>query len=164
MATIIEKDHGWKKLLELAMQDPPVAKVGFQDDGEPRDSGPMRNIDLGLAHEFGVPELGIPERSFMRSTFDDKVDDYSHLFEIGIQKILDGKMSMEELVALVGERCVADIKNHISEGIPPPNAPGTIRRKGSSTPLIDSGQMKNAVTVKVAKASDLKGVPTANEP
>jgi hypothetical protein len=31
-------------------------------------------------------------------------------------------------------------------GVPPPNAPSTVAKKGSSRPLVDTGRLVNAIT------------------
>jgi hypothetical protein len=50
---------------------------------------------------------------------------------------------------LIGMRVVGDIQDRISDGIPPPNSPITIARKGSSKPLIDSGQLRQSISFEV---------------
>jgi hypothetical protein len=44
---------------------------------------------------------------------------------------------------------VGVIKQRIANGIAPPNSPYTIARKGSSKPLIDTGQLRNSITYQV---------------
>jgi len=44
------------------------------------------------------------------------------------------------------EKAVVD---EINSGVPPPNAPSTIKAKGSSKTLVDSGEMRNHVDHKI---------------
>lgn len=46
----------------------------------------------------------------------------------------------------------ASVQRYIGRGVPPPNAPSTIRAKGSSKPLIDSGVLRSAYTGWVEQA------------
>jgi hypothetical protein len=54
---------------------------------------------------------------------------------------------------MLGQWGAAAVKRTITSGqVTPPDAPGTIARKGSSTPLIDEGQLVNAITYAVEKS------------
>jgi hypothetical protein len=44
---------------------------------------------------------------------------------------------------------VGDIQHEITVLRHPPNAPATIRAKGSSKPLIDTGEMRQSVTYQI---------------
>lgn len=44
-------------------------------------------------------------------------------------------------------QCKLTIKRRLTGG--PPNAPYTIEKKGSSTPLVDSGRLINAITYEI---------------
>lgn len=41
------------------------AQVGIFEDRSDRDDG-KSNAEIGVAHEFGVPQRGLPQRSFLR--------------------------------------------------------------------------------------------------
>jgi hypothetical protein len=56
---------------------------------------------------------------------------------------------MDATLSKLGIMAQGDIQGEITSLSTPPNAPSTIRRKGSSNPLIDSGEMRGAVTYKV---------------
>ena len=66
-----------------------------------------------------------------------------------MQSVIAGKRTKDEVLELLGQQCVGQIQERISEGIDPPNAPSTIRQKGSSTPLIDTGALRSAVNYRV---------------
>ena len=44
---------------------------------------------------------------------------------------------------------IGDVKLTISNNMPPPNSEKTIKKKGSSKTLIDTGAMRNAVSYRV---------------
>lgn len=162
--SIEDKDLGWKnivKALNETAEDPnSVAYVGYFADDEPRTEEQTRiqhqlegtqyqqvsNAELAVIHEFGTDK--IPERSFMRSTFDAKRDTYEALVEKMAPQVIDGKMKLKRLLSLVGMKMTADIKHAVKSGagIPPPLQPETVKRKGSSRALVDTAQMINALT------------------
>lgn len=106
-------------------------------------------------HEFGVTilkETGniiIPERSFLRSTFDEKSNDWYNFIKKRIPKIITGGMKARQLMELLGAKVVSDIQKKIKDIQDPPNAPSTIVAKGSSNPLIDTGGLRMRVTYRV---------------
>lgn len=115
-------------------------KAIFLPKGDPRAVGVTR-----------PHAIRIPERSFLRSTFDKNRRFYEQALEVLTGKVIDGEISAKRAVALIGERHLADVVNAINAGIPPPLEKATVERKGSSKPLIDTGQMKQAIKVKVTK-------------
>ncbi len=56
-----------------------------------------------------------------------------------------GKITMDHALGIIGESVTSMIKARIAAGIAPPDSPSTIKRKGSSTPLVDTGQLKGSV-------------------
>jgi len=93
-------------------------------------------------------EVKIPERSFVRTSFDDKrnikkiVDEAKNIYDIKIEpnKILDR----------IGLKMTAEIQKKIKSNISPANSPITTEMKGGKTKtLIDTGRMAQSVTHKV---------------
>lgn len=116
------------------------------------DDGRVVFLPKGDARATAVTKphtITIPERSFIRSTIDENAQKYRELAKKLALLIVDGKLTAERALELFGERVVADIKLHIQRGIDPPLAAETVRRKGSSKPLIDTAQMINAITYQV---------------
>lgn len=113
---------------------------------------------LATIHEFGKkikhPKLGrttvIPERSFLRATVDQHREAIARRQVLLSQGFVLGKFELKQALELLGQYAVGLIKQRIALGIPPPNRPWTIARKGSSTPLIDTGQLRNSITYQVA--------------
>lgn len=142
---------GLKKLVAELGHNPDV-RIGVFAAKETRAAGPT-NVEIGTINEFGGG--GTPERSFLRRTADAKKRDWTVLMEKGIQKVLDGKLSVTELLELLGMRAAADVRNTITRGagVPPPNAPSTIKAKGSSRPLVATSQLLNSITHVVGRSS-----------
>ncbi len=150
---IRDRDRGWKRLLKQSLANARVT-VGVQGvDAEASHPGSdITNARLAGVHEFGAQiaigkaTVVVPERSFMRSTFDDNRDRYERaVIKLG-RSVLAGAITIEGALRILGERAASDIKRTIEKGIDPPNAESTIARKGSSKPLIDTGVMRNAIS------------------
>lgn len=153
---VIDKDRGLKRITrELARMDGWQVTVGIhgQDAGATGsfDERSLDNVALGAIHEFGAPGAGIPERSFLRAAFDANVKKYVRILLLGAKKIVAGTGTAKQAVGLAGEANVADTVNRINAGIPPPLKAATIARKGSSKPLIDTGQLKGSIKPVVTK-------------
>jgi len=95
--------------------------------------------------------IQIPERSFMRSSWDKNVKGYDRLMRRMAGALIDGDKRPSQAIGLVAEKVLADVRRTMNRGIPPPLKPATIRRKRSSKPLIHTAQLKQALTVKVFK-------------
>lgn len=112
-------------------------------------------VMIAGVHEFGMTirqkkgSIVIPERSFIRSTFDEQNKKWFDFVKKRIPSLLDGRISARQLCELLGTRMVADIQKKIKDIDDPPNAPSTIAQKGSSSPLIDTGGLRMRVTYKV---------------
>jgi hypothetical protein len=97
--------------------------------------------------------ITIPMRSFIRSTMDENAETYAQLAQTLLQRIFDGELDKWSALALMGQQIEADIKRKITTLKDPPNAPSTIKQKGSSNPLIDTGHLRASVRY-VVKADD----------
>ena len=142
-----EKDLGYLRILrELDELGRKEILVGLQDDGATSKDG-VNVAEYGTYNEYGTRT--IPERSFMRSTFDNTVDKLNRTKDKLLTLVTMGKLDAETAANLLGEMHEGDIKKTIGRGVPPPNAPSTVRRKGSSKTLIDDGIMRNSIRYKV---------------
>lgn len=149
---ITDKDKGYKRLLaRMSSSGKPRLTVGVhEDDGFAEHGDGLTVADVAAINEFGLGDT--PERSFLRSTVDENEAKYRE-FErrIGKAVILNKLQSAEQGYEQLGALVVGDVQRKISSGVPPENAPSTVARKGSSTPLIDTGQMRSSVTSRVTK-------------
>lgn len=139
-------------------------KVGFPEGGQiasptRKGSGHEEVADIaGMAliagvQEYGSPKQGIPARPFMRPAVDENIDRLNELKVRLFGKLIDGYVTGEQALGLLGEFLVSKVRKKITTITTPPLAPATIARKRSSKPLIDSGQMRASVQyiVKMAK-------------
>lgn len=155
-ASVEKKGPGLAKLIKIVkqLQINPEVRIGIFEGHAGRDGADkLTNVELGIIHEFGSPGGHPPERSFLRSTADHKRKAWMDLMTRALQKVLDGKISVDTALGLVGQRASADVRRAITsgEGIPPPLSQVTIDRKGSSRPLVDSSQLVNSITYRTDK-------------
>lgn len=151
-------DRGWNKLRREIKKQRLIITVGIQGREAVAKSGgdetALSVADVGAVNELG---LGVPERSFLRSTIDSGKSKYLKLLNGVADASLAGKITLVQGAKLVGEVVVGDVKESIADGIPPPNAESTIVAKGSSTPLINKGQLRGSITSKVEASKSLGG-------
>lgn len=112
---------------------------------------------IASVHEFGVTiqkesgSIVIPERSFLRTTFDEKQTEWTQFAKRQLKNVLDFNIDARTLYERLGARMVGDIQEKITDLEAPPNASSTIQKKGSSNPLIDSGDLRRRITYKVVQ-------------
>ena len=107
-----------------------------------------------LLHNFGFwtkkDVIKIPERSFIRSSFDENKDAIHATGEDLIDMVIDGSLEVYKFYEILGETSVNAIKQFIIEGIDPPITQLTIdNKKGKSTPLINTGRLVNAIDYEI---------------
>lgn len=132
---IKEKDLGLRQLMDLAKQlkeGGAYVKVGVLDDGKGGDDhGGLTTAQLAAIHEFGSADGHIPERSFMRSTFNANKKTYVQNLGKLLVAVVRGQISVDKMFNIMGAIISTDIKKRVTVGeqIPPPNAPSTIWKK-----------------------------------
>ena len=159
---VTDKDAGWDALKDrvLKLSAPGaytlVGVQGQQASSAHREAAPMTVVDLAVVHEFGAvirtrtgKEIVIPQRSFIRATIDEHAPKLQRTASALGQGVLIGKFLTGQALELLGQQGVGLIKQRIANGIPPRNADSTIARKGSSTPLVDTGQLRGSITHRV---------------
>lgn len=148
-----DKDMGFDQLMttfKLNSKESHV-NVGFlQSSGMHRDSD-MTVAALAAVHEFGSSDGRIPQRSFMRSAVSMNKNAIQTLIDKLAAKVADGDMQRDAALGVIGQFLKDKIISRINSNIPPPNAPSTIARKGSSHTLIDTGQLKSSVNWEIKK-------------
>ena len=106
--------------------------------------------EYGAANEFGTSK--IPERSFMRSTFDDEVQGLKSYMDSQYSMVMRGEKTIHRALGAVGMKHQMQIKHKISSvDILPKLADATIARKGSTKTLVDTGALNANITYTVRK-------------
>lgn len=141
-------------------------KVGVlaEAGGDATNAEGLTMIELAAIHEFGVTitlgartrlsdrrSLGattivIPERSFIRRTFTDQEAKFAKFLTKLSRQYLANKIELKDALGLLGLLAVSEIKKTITEKrVTPDITQETKDRKGSSTPLVDTGQLINSI-------------------
>lgn len=105
-------------------------------------------------NEFGTSR--IPARPFMRGYIDSNIDRLTRFCRNGVTQVTLGNASFDTFLNAVGLEMVNGIKKSISTGDWTPNAPYTVKKKGSNKPLIDTGVMLNSVTYAIRNYGETK--------
>lgn len=145
---IRDVDRGAKKLLRN-VQHTGYVRVGILGDLAEDLCGEFGQLTIGelaAIHEFG---LGVPQRSFIADYVDESIADIKNTIGKISKKIIRLEMDPSLALDVLGMYIEGQIKARIAKGIDPPNAPSTIARKGSSKPLIDTGQLRSSITYEV---------------
>ncbi len=117
--------------------------VGVLGKSSARYAGGISIQELAAVHELGLGTA--PARSFIGSWFDEKQAANDSIIRRVASLVAAGKLSPEQAIATIGEAFVGSIRQRIAAGIAPPLKAATVRRKKSSTPLIDTGQLRSAI-------------------
>jgi hypothetical protein len=124
--------------------------VGIQgsEAAAPEGDSALTVAEVASFHEFGLGHS--PERSWLRAWFDEhEVANTDLLRRAAAVSLVEGRMTPEQALGVLGAKLVGDIQARIASSIPPPLAPETAERKGSTVSLVDHGQLKAAVTSRV---------------
>lgn len=81
----------------------------------------------------------------MRSSHDENADRILKQTERALGQVLAGKMSIDDMLDLYGQQMATAIKKYMRDLKNPPNHPYTIAKKGSSNPLVDTGQLIESI-------------------
>jgi len=127
-----------------------VAQVGLPSGINYEDGTPVAQV--AAIQEFGAPAKKIPPRPFIRPTVAEQKEQWTKIIAKSIPKVVEDKMTAFDVLDLVGRVAAADIQTKISSIYSPPLSPITIKRKGSSKPLIETGLMLASVSNAVNKA------------
>lgn len=101
---------------------------------------------IAAIQNWGAPAAGIPPRPFFSNMVHDKSPEWPRA--IG-NLLVAHNYDAEKVMRLAGEAIVGQLRQSIVDTNEPPLAPSTIKRKGFSKPLIDTGHMFNSADYEV---------------
>ena len=127
----------FKALEEL---DGVTIKVGWPSGGE--------TAEIAMYNELGTST--IPARPFMKQAFENAQDEVEDFVVTGLKKVATSG-AFQQFLNLLGVKLVDIVQSEIEEGSFTPNAPSTIRKKGSAHPLIDTATMKNSISFEIGE-------------
>lgn len=149
--------EGLKALHRRLANDRRRVLVGVPKGKVEEDGTPLAMV--AAVHEFGSPERGIPERSFLRSGILANLQQLIAMNAEHIRKIANGGFTVLTALNRLGVFAAGAVQKQIVEGDYTPNAPATIKAKGSSKPLIDSSQLRQSITYQIGNEGEEGGAP-----
>lgn len=141
------KDVLRQKLKEL-MTDKFVT-LGIHEDRNARQKGKINNATLGAIQHFGNDR--IPARPWLDVGVAQGNKEYVEIIKANIE-------NPEQALEQIGVIAVGKVQQYIVDLRTPPNTPATIKAKGSSNPLIDTGALRQSVTYKITTTKPNEGV------
>lgn len=104
------------------------------------------DVTVAMVAEWAEFGLGQPQRSWLREWISENEREIERRIATEIRAYaIDGRGSQKIALERIAAWMVGSIRQRIARGIEPPNAQSTIDRKGSSKPLIDSGQLRSSI-------------------
>lgn len=114
---------------------------------KPDEPGPSI-IDVAIWNNFGI---GVPQRDFMTPASKKWQKFFNESLDKLRQELEKEEVDIDKFLNLMGQKGADIISQEIIALRTPPNSPVTIARKGSSNPLVDSGDMARSTTWQIRK-------------
>lgn len=96
--------------------------------------------------EHGSPAYRVPPRPFLEPGIEKHLDLVESGMKAALQDVLDGGDGRTQRERL-GATMAAKVQAYFQEDNGwPPNAPSTIKKKGSAQPLVDTGALRQSIT------------------
>ena len=133
-----------KMLKELAEKE---VRVGFQH-GQATEEDGTDVCDVAMWNELGTKNM--PSRPFLRMSVDENESKIEEFLKGEVKELVNGA-DAEQILKEIGLFQKDLIQEKITEGSFTPNAESTVKKKGSSKPLIDTGRMRQSVNYFIQK-------------
>lgn len=118
--------------------------------GSPRSGAGINNASVGLKHELGSLSENIPPRSFIRMPLTEKGNAiFKRLNPQEVERgLVNGKLFLEK-IGVIAEEYIQQAFDTGGFGKWAPVKESTSAKKGSSSILIDTGQLRRSITSEV---------------
>ena len=123
-------------------------RVGYQQGNVVNDEG-VDLLDVAMFNELGTSTS--PSRPFMAKSVDENADKINSFLKQQLVLLAQGKTTAEGILKAIGVFQKGLIQEKIQSGDFEPNAPSTIKKKGSDHPLIDTGVMRQSVNFAITQ-------------
>jgi hypothetical protein len=111
--------------------------------------GKEKVVNYAFFNEFGTKN--IPERSFLRTTFDDKEKSWFNTISNRAESIITENSGASKVTQELGRIMKEAIRGKITSRVPPPNSKATLKQKEGDITLIDTGLMYRVIDFEVVK-------------
>lgn len=102
---------------------------------------------VAATNEFGNPANNQPPRPYFRNA----IAEHESEWQEAMANLIESGGDTRDVLSIIGEIIVDDIKGSIRQLEAPPLSPVTIARKGFDKPLIDTSNMLNSVSYEVSE-------------
>ncbi|CAH9012464.1 tail completion or Neck1 protein [Vibrio phage F35 g1] len=117
--------------------------------------GKVRFLKSGQGHAvIGVTsphKIKIPPRPWLDVGVRSGSADYLDIIE-------NNSDDLDRALNMIGDIAVGKVKQYMTELQDPPNAPSTVKKKGSSNPLINNGHLRQSVTYSIIDGKPEEGI------
>jgi hypothetical protein len=110
--------------------------------------GGLNMADIAAQNEFGTNK--IPARPFIGPAIENNSSRILSLMRSDLSMLLQGKRTWDKIYVGLGKYVTDLMKTEIDNKDSPPLSNRTIKEKGFDKPLIDFGQMRNALNYRIA--------------
>lgn len=130
------------------------ATVGIHEGSPQPESGDLTMAQLGAVQHFGTEDGHIPARPWLDVGVESGAQDIIDTVRSAAGRGLPLGTVMEQ----IGVVAAGAVQEYMTDLMTPPNAPGTIEKKGSDNPLIDTSAMRQSVTHAVTREKPTEGI------
>jgi phage gpG-like protein len=123
-------------------------RVGVPDSEQALGS-PLSMAQVATINEFGSSDGRIPARPFLQRGLERSKKEAATMLTKAIDRLgspAEVRAKADRILGRVGAYVAGQVKQGIADGGFAPNAPYTIKRKGSSMPLINTGLLRQSIT------------------
>lgn len=159
MGIVKDIDKGFKKFMaEVSKMQDAYVKVGYPVGMEKHDNSNESITAIALKMEYGDKnnklfgrKAPIPPRPFFSNAFEKAREKIAQRVRQYADLIFLGRITTERALRLIGAEFKGDIQTEIKSGTYEPLSAYTIahRRKNTTKPLIDTGQLRQSVQYEV---------------
>ena len=149
---IIKTEHngGLKGFLERFREiGKPKVYIGVPASKNGMHEGGINMATLLALHVLGAPSRGIPQRDPLRPPLIANAQRYTDLLALGLKNALANGTDPKLVYEKIGIVATNDVKDYFITGNFKALSEKTIKAKGSSKPLIDTGELRNSITYEV---------------
>lgn len=161
--SVTDTDFGYDDLMAVleGLGDDPFILAGVRQakGAETQEGDDITLVEIASVNEFGnidqKADGAIPPRPFMRSTMDEKRDEYAEDMADIIRNAISGKRTVAKGFQRLGLKVVTDIQRKIKSNDFQKNADSTIAAKGGGEvkPLIDTGRLRQSIDFEFSGAA-----------
>lgn len=126
----------------------PQVLVGVPSSKNAR-QGASNNATIAAVHELGAPSKNIPARPFLVPVVQGDSQKYVELMAQGFRNALQDQEKIKQVYEKIGLVISNDVKAYIVSGNFVPLKQSTIDAKGSSKPLISTGELRNSISYEI---------------